>query len=170
MPSDADKPKKAKKAKKAKGPRSKRKLILVVGVIVLALGGGFFFTRGPSAPVADLTKEPGSVVALTPITLNLSDGRFLKAGLSLQLSKAADTAAASGSHASSSSSAAAGSTSGFDGAKALDAAISVLGARSYAQLLAPGGRAKAQLDLTKEVAHRYEGEVLKVYFTEFVMQ
>jgi flagellar FliL protein len=159
-------PDEAKKAKKAKGPKNKRKRIVVVGVLVLALGGGFFFTRGSSAPAPDLTNEPGAVVALAPITLNLADGRFLKAGLSLQLSKAAGAEGAAGH---SSSDASTGST-GFDGAKALDAAISVLGARSYAQLLAPGGRAKAQLDLTKEVAHRYEGDVLKVYFTEFVMQ
>jgi flagellar FliL protein len=161
-----DEARKAKKAK-SKGPKSKSKRIVVVGLLVLALGGGgFFFTRGSSAPAPDLTNEPGVVVALEPITLNLADGRFLKAGLSLQLSKAAGAEGAAGH---SSSDASTGST-GFDGAKALDAAISVLGARSYAQLLAPGGRAKAQSDLTKEVALRYEGEVLKVYFTEFVMQ
>ena len=57
-----------------------------------------------------------------------------------------------------------------DGAKALDAAIDVLGRRTYAQLLATGGRASAQKALSTEVRKRYDGDVLRVYFGEFLMQ
>jgi flagellar FliL protein len=103
------------------------------------------------------------VLTLTPITLNLADGRYLKLTLALQLSKAATPAAGSVD-------AAAGAVPALDGAKALDAAIDVLGRHSYSQLIAPGGRASAQKDLSAQVKKRYPGNVLGVYFTEFLMQ
>jgi flagellar FliL protein len=55
-------------------------------------------------------------------------------------------------------------------AKALDEAIDVLGGRTYAELAAPGGRTAAKEELSHRVQERYHGEVLDVYFTEFVMQ
>ena len=58
----------------------------------------------------------------------------------------------------------------LDGAKALDAAIGVLGQRTYAELIAPGGRASAQKALSAQVRKRYPNDVLGVYFTEFLMQ
>ncbi|MEP6854064.1 MAG: flagellar basal body-associated FliL family protein, partial [Pedococcus sp.] len=90
-----------------------------------------------------------------PLTLNLADGRFLKVGLSLQTS--AESAGGHGGEP-------------LNGAKARDAAIGIFGQRTYAQLLAPKGREAARKALDTEVKHRYEGEVLKVYLTEFVMQ
>ena len=57
-----------------------------------------------------------------------------------------------------------------------DAAITVLGAQTYDQLLAPGGRtaAKAQiLALCQKIAPPVDGaaeEVSAVYFTSFVVQ
>jgi flagellar FliL protein len=66
--------------------------------------------------------------------------------------------------------AAAGALPALDGAKALDAAIAVLGQHTYAQLIAPGGRASAQKVLSVQVKKRYDGDVLGVYFTEFLMQ
>ena len=58
----------------------------------------------------------------------------------------------------------------LDGAKALDAAIGVLGQHTYGELISPGGRERAQKALSAEVKKRYPGEVLAVYFTEFLMQ
>jgi flagellar FliL protein len=95
-------------------------------------------------------------VDLEPLTLNLADGRFLKVGLSLQLT--AD--AAGGGH----------GEEALNGAKARDAAIQIFGQRTYEQLLAPKGREAARKALDTEVRHRYDGEVMKVYLTEFVMQ
>ena len=115
---------------------------------------------GAAAPTpgadAAAAPTPGAVVDLEPLTLNLADGRFLKVGLSLQMS--ADAPAAHGSEA------------GVNGAKARDAAIGIFGQRSYEQLLAPKGRAAALKALDTEVRKRYDGEVLQVYLTEFVMQ
>lgn len=146
----------------AKGKRSK---LVPAVVLVLALaGGGYFLTSGggdeealaageeaaPPAPVL------GEVVALDPVTLNLADGRFLKVGLALQLVEGAAAVDKAG-------------IAGF-AAPALDEAISVLGAHSYAELVAPGGRDAVKQALSERVAARYEGDVLGVYFTEFVMQ
>jgi len=151
--------------KKKKG----RRLLLVALVLALLAGGGFFAWQklaGPSTPAPDPKTVPGATVNLDSMTLNLADGRFLKVGMALQLSQAAT---ASNAAAAASGSGSASATS-FDGSKALDAAITVLGQRTYNQLLAPGGRAAAQKALTTEVSRRYDGGVLRVYFTEFLMQ
>jgi flagellar FliL protein len=90
------------------------------------------------------------------VTLNLADGRFLKVGLALQLVEGAEPVEEA-------------HVAGF-AAPALDDAISVLAARTYAELVAPGGRDAVKHELLERVAHRYEGEVMDLYFTEFVMQ
>jgi flagellar FliL protein len=141
-------------APEPKGKGKKPLIMVVVAVLVLAGAGYFFFLR-PSGEAAVHEPVPGPVVDLEPLTLNLADGRFLKVGLSLQLTEEA----ASGH-----------GEEGVNGAKARDAAIGIFGQRTYAQLLAPKGREAARKALDAEVKHRYEGEVIKVYLTEFVMQ
>ena len=143
--------------------KGKGKLIGAVVVVVVLTAGYFFGVKGgkkaeakagpPGAPTTTVPKPPGEILDLEPITLNLSDGRFLKVGVSLQLAKGA-----SPEHMKTES------------AKALDATIVLLGARTYAQLTAPGGREQAKAELSHKVAELYEGDVLGVYFTNFVMQ
>lgn len=144
----------------------KRLVVVLLAVVIVAaalfvgrpmlLGSGSDATAKPGKP------EPGPIVSLEPMTLNLADGHFLKLGLALQLTKEAG-AEAGPSEGESASPA-------VDGAPAQDAAITVLGERTYAALLAPGGRTRAQQALQKEVDTRYEHKVMRVYFTEFVMQ
>lgn len=138
-------------------PRRTRTLLIAIVLVVLLGGGGaaYLLTRG-SGHDAAAAPVPGVVVDLEPLTLNLADGRFLKVGLSLQMS--ADAPAAHGGE------------TGVNGAKARDAAIGIFGQRSYQQLLSPSGRAAALKALDTEVRRRYDGEVLQVYLTEFVMQ
>ena len=147
--------------------KSRKKLFIIVAVLLVVLGVGGFVAKGmlagPAAPVPDPKTVAGQVNTLLPMTLNLADGHYLKLTLALQLSEAATPAAGSVD-------AAAGAVPGLDGAKALDAAIIVLGQRTYPQLLAPGGRASAQKALSARVKKLYPGEVLGVYFTEFLMQ
>lgn len=149
-----------------KPKRSRKQLIIMAAVLlVLLVVVGFVgkgLLAGPPAPVPDPTKVEGAVVTLDPITLNLADGRYLKLTLALQLSEAGSPPAAEGE--------AAAAEPALDGAKALDAAIDVLGQRTYAQLIAPGGRASAQKTLSAQVRKRYPDDVLGVYFTEFLMQ
>ncbi|MDQ1538059.1 MAG: flagellar protein FliL [Actinomycetota bacterium] len=152
---------------KSKPKKSRKKLLIVVAVLVVVLGVGGFLGKGmllgPSGPEVDPTKVVGTVKALAPITLNLADGRYLKLTMALQLSEA-------GSPVHGSVDEAAGAVVGLDGAKALDAANSVLGQLTYRELLAPGGRARAQRALSARVKKLYPGEVMGVYFTEFLMQ
>ncbi len=138
---------------------SKRLLILIgaAAAVVLVAAAVVVFTMlgGDKDDAPDPASQPGAVVALEDsMTLNLSDGKFLKTNLALQLSQAVPEDEAKA----------------FDGSKARDAAISVLSTYSYAQLLKPENREKAQTTLSQETKKRYQGEVLSVYFTEFVMQ
>ena len=141
----------------------RKKLIVAVAVLAVAAAAAWTFLKPSPAASATEVPQPGPVVQLEPLTLNLADGHYLKLGLALQVTEAVAEEAAAHS--------AEGPAEPLvDGARALDAAISVLGDRTYAQLLAPGGRAKAKALLEKEIRHRYEGEVLTVYLTQFVMQ
>ena len=74
-------------------PKSRKKLFLVIGLVVLLLGVGGYFAKGllggPAAAEPDPKTVAGTVETLSPVTLNLADGRYLKLTLALQLSKAA---------------------------------------------------------------------------------
>lgn len=150
-----------------KPKKSRKKLFIIVAVLLVVLGAGGYVGKGmlagPAEPEPDPTKVAGKVITLEPMTLNLADGRYLKLTLALQLSEAASPPPGSVDEA-------AGAVPELDGAKALDASISVLGKRTYHELLAPGGRASAQKTLSARVNKLYHGEVLEVYFTEFLMQ
>lgn len=143
------------------GTGKKKKLLGGLAALAL-LGGGYVVTSGGgSADAAEPAEEvaepvPGAVVTLDAITLNLADGRFLKVGIALQLVEGAPAPAEA-------------DVAGF-AAPALDEAISTLGAMSYQDLVAPGGRDAAKAALSTQIAERYEGDVLGVYFTELVMQ
>jgi len=141
----------------------RKRLVLALPVLLAVAAAGWLFLK-PAPPAGAAEKvEPGPVVQLDPITLNLSDGHYLKLGLALQLTKKAGEQAAGN--------ASEGPAAPLvDGAPALDAAISVLGDRSYAQLLAPGGRAKAKAAVQAVIEKRYEGKVMEIYLTQFVMQ
>ncbi|MGC9669198.1 flagellar basal body-associated FliL family protein [Planosporangium sp. 12N6] len=143
--------KEEKAADAAPKKKSKKKLIIIVAAVVVLLGGGaggyFAFFSGPSAPPAP---KPGKVVALDAITLNLADGHFLKLKLSLQATMDA--------------------TEEPDGSKALDIAISEFSNRPLAELASNAARDKVKAELRKKINEAYEGHVMDIYFTEFVMQ
>ena len=138
----------------AKG--GKKKMMIIVLVAVLALGGGgYFFVLKPKGAEAKPKQEPGAVVRLDPITLNLQDGHYLKLGMALQFA-----VAEGGGHGASEP----------DGSQALDLAISHFSNREVAELSSSKAREKAKKELFKEVRHAYHDEVMDLWFTEFVMQ
>jgi flagellar FliL protein len=133
-----------------------RKKIVLIALPLLALIAGWYFLLGPggggaSSAAAEEKPKPGAVLELEPITMNLADGRLLKVGLALQQVYEPKEYELTGS-------------------KALDEAISYLGAHTYDQLAVPAGREAAKDELSRRVAERYHGDVIEVYFTEFVMQ
>ncbi|WP_369054553.1 flagellar basal body-associated FliL family protein [Kineococcus terrestris] len=153
-----------------------KKLVVVAALGALLLAGGtgggvFLLTKGDSASAAAVEEEehlvPGDVTALDPITLNLADGRYLKLGIALQ-----GVHTEGGGH---------GGSSGPDGSKALDLAISTFSGAKMADLSSPEQRQAFKDDLQAKIVEAYteeaeeEGEkphktVMGIYFTQFVMQ
>lgn len=144
--------KKGKKIKKSKkgqegetGKKSKKKLIIIL-VAVLALGGGGFMMFRPKPPAPP---KPGVVVPLDPIQINLAANHYLRVGIALQLTD---------------------KTAEADGSKALDATINEFSGRTIAEVADPVKRRAMKKALEHELEKLYEGEVMQVFFTEFVTQ
>ncbi|HET8615677.1 MAG TPA: flagellar basal body-associated FliL family protein [Actinomycetales bacterium] len=144
-----DKKKSAKGGKEAKSSGSKKKLIIIAVVVLLAVGGGvkFFVLGGSTAPAKP---QPGAVLKLDSINVNLADGHYLKLGLALQTTTKA--------------------SADIDGSQALDIAIAQLSGRKMDELAVPAKREKAKTALVAAISKAYDGEVMDVYLTEFVMQ
>jgi flagellar FliL protein len=131
-----------------KPKKSKKKLLLIVAVVVLAaVGGGAYFLLGSSGE--EPPPEPGEVLALDSVTVNLTDGHYLKLRLALQAT--ADV------------------TEKLDGSKALDLAVDEFSNKSVAQL-GDAGRVKFKAALKEKIVEAYEGDVMDIYVTDFVMQ
>jgi flagellar protein FliL len=129
------------------GPKRSKKKLLLVLVAVLALGGGgywFFLKPSPEGP-----PKPGEVVKLEPVQINLAASHYLRIGIALQLVEGASEA---------------------DGSKALDATIQEFSGLDMADVNDPAKRAAYKKKLEKVLDERYDGEVMGVYFTEFVTQ
>jgi flagellar basal body-associated protein FliL len=138
--------------------KSKKKLFIIILVVLLV--GGFeaksmllkpHYKPGQAVPL-------GTILPLDQLTVNMSDGHLVQASIDLQLTKVASKAAT------------------LDVPRFDDAAITVLGAQTYDNLLAPGGRTsvKAQiLSLCQKILPPVDGaaeQVSAVYFTSFVVQ
>ncbi len=103
------------------------------------------------------TGEPGKVLAPNDasVTVNLADGAYLKVGIALQLDAGIDAKVAK--------------DDGL-GDKATDLTLKALAKHTMGGLAPPSARNRVQQQLSFDVCRAYEGKVLSVYFTEFVMQ
>lgn len=126
-----------------------KKKLIIIAVLVLALGGGgyFFFLKpkGPPPP-----PEPGEVLVMEPVQINLEGGHYLRIGIALQMT-------ASVAHAP-------------DGSKALDAVIELFTGLDMNDLTNAKERHHLKEELMEHLEHEYHGDVMGVYFTEFVTQ
>ncbi len=139
-------PRTTEEATPAEPPGSRRKKILVVAlVVVLLAAAGWWFLR-PQAPHAP---EPGAIMPMDPTQINLAGGHYLKIGLALQLTTDADE---------------------VDGSKALDVTIDLFSGKSLTQVSQPKQRRLLKKELTTDLSEVYDGDVMGVYFTEFVTQ
>lgn len=127
----------------------KKKKLIIVAVLVLALGGGgywfFLKPKGPPPP-----PEPGEVLVLEPVQINLQGGHYLRVGIALQMTTTV-------AHEP-------------DGSKALDATIELFTGLDMNGLTDPKERHKLKDELQETLEHEYHGDVMGVYFTEFVTQ
>lgn len=139
-------------AEKAEPKKKSKKMLIIVVAAVVVLGGGgagayFMFLAKPSKPAPPVA---GKVVPLDAVTMNLAEGHFLKLKISLQATATAKEDP--------------------DGSKALDIAIDQFSNRTVAELSSNAARDQAKAELRKSVSKAYDGDVMDVYFTEFVMQ
>jgi flagellar FliL protein len=136
----------------AEAPKKGKTKLIIIVLAVLLLGGGaagyFLFGKKDTAEAA--TPEPGPVVSLEAITINLADGHFLKVSIALQATADAHEEP--------------------NGSKALDLLISQFSNKSVAELSSNDAREEQKKELVEKVKKAYEEEVYDVYFTEFVMQ
>ena len=133
----------------AKKGGGKKKLIVVLVLLLVAGGAGYWFVlkpkhAGPKKP------DPGVVVALDAIQINLADDHYLKIGLALQASKDAGQE--------------------VDGSKALDDTIALFSGQNMQDLARRDYREKLKKQLERRLDKDYEGKVIGVYFTDFVTQ
>ena len=136
--------------------KSKKMLIIIIAAVVLLGGGGgaFFMLKGSSK--AEAAPAKGIVTAIdSPITINLTDGHYLKLGFSLQ--QTADS----------------GSTA-VDTSEALNIAIDEYTGKTVAELSTEQGRSAAMGDFLSKVVMAYSIDgtkvVMDIYFTSFVTQ
>lgn len=127
---------------------SKRRKFVVMLVVLLLVGGASWFYLRPSTE--DAPPEPGAVLKLEPIQLNLAEGRYLRVGIAIQ--------GVVGGHEE------------LDGSKALDATIELFSGRKMEDLSQQDQRKALKEKLRAELLERYHGEVIDVYFTDFVTQ
>jgi flagellar protein FliL len=146
---DIAKPAEATGEEVASGGGGKRKLILVLLVLTLMAGAGYWFLLAPAGG-AEKAPEPGAVVKLDAIQVNLADDHYLKVGIALQASKDAGEE--------------------IDGSKALDETIDLFSGQSMDDLARRAFRDKMKQSLEHRLDEAYEGEVIGVYFTDFVSQ
>lgn len=141
--------------KKAGGGRKKLIVIIAAVVVVAGAAAWFFLGRGGGAaaePAAEPAPEPGEVVQVEPISVNLADGHYLRLGLGLQLTIDA------------------GGHGPIDPSPALDAAISLYSGRAVAEVNDPATRDALKAELAGILEEKYHGEVMDVYLTNYVTQ
>ncbi|HEU5044258.1 MAG TPA: flagellar basal body-associated FliL family protein [Nocardioidaceae bacterium] len=128
--------------------RGRKKLVAVVLlVIAVAAAAGWWFVLKPAAPSRP---QPGAVLKLDAIQVNLADGHYLRIGIALQASKGAPT--------------------DLDGSKALDATIELFSGQPMGKLAVRSYRDRLKGELVHRLDALYDGEVIGVYFTDFVTQ
>ena len=130
--------------------KSKKLLIIVVVLVVVIAAAAYFLVFAPKdATTAEPAPEPGVVLAVEPMSINLAQGHYLRLGLGLQLTTEALE---------------------VDSAKARDAAIALFSGRTVDEVSDPATRATLKYELAAELAELYDGEVMGVYLTDYVTQ
>lgn len=148
-PSEPEKPAK-------EGRRRGVVVVVVAAVVVLAaLGVVAYLLLGRGADGAEPVeppREPGEVLQVEAISINLADGHYLRLGLGLQLT------ADAGKHGTP------------DPSKALDLAIALYSGRPMAEVTDAATRESLKAELARQLDEAYEGEVMDVYLTTYVTQ
>ncbi|MCG2798899.1 MAG: flagellar basal body-associated FliL family protein [Cellulomonas sp.] len=136
----------------------KKKLLLIIGpVLLIAVAAAVYFLvlapkSGSTEVVEEPAPSPGVVLVIDPISVNLAEGHYLRIGLALQLTDEVPEEEEP------------------DGSKALDAAITLFSGHTVAEVSDPATRESMRAELETTLEEIYDGEVMGVYFTNFVTQ
>lgn len=126
-------------------------LVVLVSVVAAALTVYLVVVRPEAAARKEAAPPvPGAIVQLEPMNVNLAGGKYLRLGLGLQLSEDAGAE--------------------FDVTRAKDAVITLLSGRKVDEVATADGREAVRAALEEQLAGAYDGDVLGVYFTDFVTQ
>lgn len=118
--------------------------LIVIGAIAAAY---YFFFMKPAA--AEDQPAKGEVITLESVQVNLAEGHYLKVGVALQMSEDAEET---------------------EGAEAVDAIIDTFSGARMEDVLKPGGREDARKVLIQKIAEVYDGDVIDVFYTDYVAQ
>jgi flagellar protein FliL len=142
-------------SEETEGKGGKQKLIIIALVGLLAAAGAayFFLFSGSGEAGAD---EPvaGDVLALQPIAVNLAGGGYLKIGVTLQFTEEGSAGGHGGS--------------GPDGSKATDLIISTFSQAKPQDVTTAREALKAALQ--EKIVKAYDGDVMAIYYNEYVTQ
>ena len=132
-------------------------LIVVLVIVILALLAVAAFLLRPwessSAAAEPATPEPvvlGEVVAIEPISLNLTEGNYVRLGFSMQLSEDAPEE--------------------LETARAIDIAIATFSGRTVEEVNNLESRAQITQQFIADLNEAFEGAVVDVYYTDLVTQ
>ncbi|SDC85021.1 flagellar FliL protein [Sanguibacter gelidistatuariae] len=133
-----------------KARKSKKRLVVIAAVLVAAGAAAYFFVLAPkSGETAEPAPEPGAVLVVEAMSINLAEGHYLRLGLGLQLTTDALE---------------------VDSAKARDEAIALFSGRTIAEISDPATREALKTELAAALTELYDGEVMGVYLTDYVTQ
>jgi len=146
---------------KPKGKTKKTRLLLVVVLLAGAAGGYVLKGGGASEEPAGATAttappEPGVIVDIEPLSLNLADGRYLRVGVAVQLVEGEG-----------------GEPEEWlaeYGPVIRDLLIQQLGGAYVADLATAEGREAIRTTLLAKAGEHLDDDLYALYFTEFVMQ
>lgn len=129
--------------------RGRGRLLIVLGAVLAVVAAGAFVLLRPSEPEVPAEPEPGATVTIEPRNINLADGHYLRLGFAIELVAEVEEIAT---------------------AQATDIAIDLFTGRTVAEVNDPEQREALKSQLSERLVEAYDGEVLTVYFTDFVTQ
>jgi flagellar protein FliL len=158
--------------------KSKKKLFIAVGLVVVLAGVAYMLVGRGGATEANAdgstadtvaVEEPAAlefteIVDLPAININLADGHYLRVAVSLGL-HAVEEEAAAAEHATEAT-----DEPSIPIAPAADLIVANFSGRTMASLATTEGREEAKATLTAQIIEHYGATVVTVFLTEFVMQ
>ncbi|PYG01062.1 flagellar FliL protein [Georgenia satyanarayanai] len=129
--------------------RGRGRLLIVLAAVLAVLAAGAFVFLRPTEPAVPAEPEVGDTVTIEPRNINLADGHYLRLGFAIELVAEVEEVAT---------------------AHATDIAIALFTGRTIAEVNDPERREELKSELSERLVEAYDGEVLTVYFTDFVTQ